>query len=478
MDCLLAIFLCCDDFLLQDLFSRLAKCQLAVPYLLTDPFTEKLTFPLWAMRSIVKEFFLRKSNGDLIQQTCPIVKYPMKIVSFLRLGTQQQFGKSKSKILNHVLSGGENDHFFHYDLAGGQHPCVLGSGLIDMCWYLPSGKKTDAFPEAITFLNLHGDARLYTKQCQVLSKISSICFAVVTENIAEVKPEIKAVLSSLNESGKLAFIIATKKEPPILKAEFCNSKTISLNKTAAQINTRIQNHIKYKLENVDVVAKKTIEGLCDNFDNDIEIDESSESCASGKHLANSIKRFLLQNSSNGRDAILSLQGKSWKDWASADKEQYRVTQAGNQTVGQYVEEVKQTKNSIRLQQLKQIEMLHVLVKSFITSLRKLRGSDYYMTRNYFLQFLKFELNYLSQNTISEKQHQFKLLRIEKQKGSCKLYNQEEETMDEKLLSLQEGINKTSLGLEHLLRELGQIYECAKTSKRYFSEYADLPGIVA
>ena len=481
MDCLLAIFLCCDDFLLQDLFSRLAKCQLAVPFLLTNPFTEKLTFPLWAMRSIVKEFFLRKSNGDLIQQTCPIVKYPMKIVSFLRLGAQQQFGKSKSKILNQVISGGDNDHFFHYDLVGGQHPCVLGSGLVDMCWYLPSGKKTDAFPEAITFLNLHGDARFYTKQCQVLSKISSICFTVVTENIVEVKPEIKAVLSSLNESDKLAFLIATKKEPPILKAEFCNSKTISLNKTAAQINTRIQNHIKYKLKNVDdKVAKKSIEGLCDNFDDDIEIDESSESCGNGKRLANSIKRILIQNSSNERDAMLSLQGKSWKDWASADKEQYRVTQAGNQTVGQYVEEVKQTKKSIRFQQQKQIEMLHDLVKSFVTSLRKLRGSDNFMTRNYFLQFLKLELNYLSQKNISEKQHQFKLLRIEKQKESSKSHNQDQEKIrideaNKKLVRLHEEIVKTSFGLEHLLRELGQIYECANTSK---SEYADLPGIVA
>ena len=477
MDCLLAIFLCCDDFLLQDLFSRLAKCQLAIPFLLTDPFTQKLTFPLWAMRSIVKEYFLRKSNGNLIQKTCPIVKNPMKIVSFLRLGVQQQFGKSKSKIFNQVISGRENDHFFHYDMAGGQRPCVLGSGLVDMSWYLPSGKITDAFPEAVTFLNLHGDARLYTKQCQVLSKISSVCFAVVTENIMEVKLEIKAVLSSLHESDKLAFLIATNKEPPMLKIEFRNSKTISLKKTAAQINTRIQNHIKYKLENVDVVAKKTIEGLCDNFEKDIEIDESSESCASGKRLANSIKGILLQNSSNERDVILPLQGKSWKDWASANKEQYRVTQAGDQTVGQYVEKVKEKKKSIRFQQLKQIEMLHVLVKSFVTSLRKLQGSDYYMTRNYFLQFLKLELNYLSQNNISEKQHQFKLLRIEKQKESHKLHK-EEETMDKKLLSLQEDINKTSLGLEHLLRELGQIYECAKTSKIYFSEYADLPGIVA
>ena len=482
MDCLLAIFLCCDDFLLQDLFSRLAKCQLAIPFLLTDPFTEELKFPLWAMRSIVKEFFLRKSNGNLIQQTYPIVKYPMKIVSFLRLGAkQQQLGRSKSKILNQVISGGDNDHFFHYDLAGGHHPCVLGSGLVDMCWYLPSGKTTDVFPEAITFLNLHGDARFYTKQCQVLSQISSVSFAIVTERDIKLKPEIKAVLNSLHEAGKLAFLSAFNEEPSILKAQFCNSKTISLTKNEAQINSSIQSHIKYKLEKVeDKVAKKSIEGLCDYFDHDVLIDELSESCAQGKQFANFIKDSLSTSSNKKRDVILPLQGKCWKDWASADKEHYRVTQKGNLTVDKYVEKVKQKKISIRLQQQKQIEILPALVQSFVTSLRRLQGSVNFMTRNYFLQFLKLELNYLSQNSISEKQHQFKLLRIEKQKESGKSHNQDEEKIriDQKLLSLQDDIVETSFGLEHLLRELGQIYECAKISKRHFREYADLPGIVA
>ena len=485
MDCLLAIFSCCDDFLLQNLFARLAKCQLAVPLLLTDPFTKKLTFPLWAMRSIVKEFFLRKSNGDLIQKTCPIVKYPMTIVSFLRLGAQQQFGRSKSKILNQVISGGDNDHFFHFYLAGGQHPCVLGGGLIDMCWYLPSGKTTDVFPEAITFLNLHGDARLYTKQCQILSQISSVCFAIVTESVIELKPEIKAVLNSLHEADKLTFLSATNEEPSILKTEFSNSKIISLKRNAAQINSSIQSHIKYKLEKVeDKVAKKSIEGLCDYFDHDILIDESSESCAQGKQFANFIKDTLSSMSDKKRDVILPLQGKCWKDWASADKEHYRVTKKGNLTVDKYVERVKQNKKIIRLQQLKQIEILPALVQNFITSLRRLQGSDTFMTRNYFMQFLKLELNYLSQNSISEKQHQFKLLRIEKEKESGKSHYPEAEknlidqNYNKKLVRLQEDIVETSFGLEHLLRELGQIYESAKSSERHFSEYADLPGIVA
>ena len=58
MDCLLALIHCSDNFLRQDLFSRLATCQIAVPLLLPHPDTRDPTLLMWAMRSIVKEFKL------------------------------------------------------------------------------------------------------------------------------------------------------------------------------------------------------------------------------------------------------------------------------------------------------------------------------------------------------------------------------------------------------------------------------------
>ncbi len=53
VDCIYALILCSDDFLRQDLLSRLAMCQLAVPLILPDPFTKELILPSWSMRSIV-----------------------------------------------------------------------------------------------------------------------------------------------------------------------------------------------------------------------------------------------------------------------------------------------------------------------------------------------------------------------------------------------------------------------------------------
>ena len=113
VDCLLSLFLCSDDFLRQDLYSRLAKCQLAVPFILPDPFTKELTLQLWGLRSIVKEWEYTKANSEVIKQTHPVISYEMPIVSFIRLGDHHEH-ISKSKILNDVISTSELSyaHFF------------------------------------------------------------------------------------------------------------------------------------------------------------------------------------------------------------------------------------------------------------------------------------------------------------------------------------------------------------------------------
>ena len=72
VDSLLAVLICSDNFLRQDLFSRLAKCQLAVPFILPDPFTKQLFIPLWALRSIIKEWRCIDSEDKVVEKTSTI----------------------------------------------------------------------------------------------------------------------------------------------------------------------------------------------------------------------------------------------------------------------------------------------------------------------------------------------------------------------------------------------------------------------
>ncbi len=93
----------------------MAKCQLAIPFLLPDPFTKKLNLPLWAMRSIIKEWKV----GKVKEHTEPIVHYRMPIVSFIRFGKHQRRCASKSSILNDIISDSQQNLFFRRNNPGG-----------------------------------------------------------------------------------------------------------------------------------------------------------------------------------------------------------------------------------------------------------------------------------------------------------------------------------------------------------------------
>ena len=238
VDCLLALIICSDDFLRQDLFSRLAKCQRAVPFLIPNPFTKELILPFWAMLSIIQEWKITTKENKIVEQTCHIVSYPMPIVTFLRIGTQQKH-VSKSKILNDIISESESPHnfFFHRDCSGGQYKRILGEGLVDMTWYLPNGSETDIFLDAITFLNLHGDARHHPEQAIILSHISSMCIVLITEENLDYDAAIPSLKKFNKSPGGIVILKSVAQKPKTLKQMFPQSFVIDLIKrnTAAQI---------------------------------------------------------------------------------------------------------------------------------------------------------------------------------------------------------------------------------------------------
>ena len=481
VDCLLSLILCSDDFLRQDLFSRLAKCQLAVPFILPDPFTKELTLPLWGLRSIIKKWDCTKADGEIVKITQPIISYKMPIVSFIRLGKHQENVRSKSAILNEVISDSHYDHFFHRDCKGGEFKLVLGEGLVDMCWYLPAGKTSDAFPDAVTFLNLHGDARDHPRQTRFLSQISSMCFVLLTEENLELDDEVKGSLKQFGSSpGGITILGSIEIIPKSLKKK----AMIDLKKkNVAGIKDAIRMQIKNKLDCSMIF--RSIDGCSHIEDTAILIDEHSTSYKEGLSRATKVKALILSNNSentasktkqgakqsgqsSAKDAFLPLQGETlWKAWAINDKEIQRQIHRGNKSVNDYTEEIKSKKTAIRKKQREQVESLTPVMKWFIVSLLELGGPSNRILRNYFLQCLKLELNNLSRESISVMQHQYqsarKELSILQESQNADAHNME--SLKKKLEDLQEDIISSSFGLEHFLRELGQVYEAAASESQ-------------
>ena len=504
VDSLLALLICSDDFLRQDLFSRLAKCQLAVPFILPDPFTKQLSLSLWTMHSIIKDWKCFEDIGGevkVVDKTSPIINCKTPIISFIRFGKHQRRGVSKSKLLNDVISDVEShyDHFFHYDCAGGRSKVVLGKGLVDTCWYLPSGKSNEAFHDVVTFLNLHGDARDYPQQSRFLSKISSMCFILLTEKSLKFEAEIIKILKGFASStGGITILNDTIKPPAQLIREMPHLKEniIKLNNlNADEIKTSVQRRIRKKIQ--DIGMKESIKTLKEHCniesaaikDCEIIVDEGNDYFKEGFKLASQIQNSIFTSykaneAASVKEKLLPLQGGPWRQWAKKEKELYRQAYKGKKKVDEYTDIISKEKQDLRQNQLKHVETLTPVMRTFITSLLKLEGASNKIVRRYFLQSLKLELDEFSRGRISEFQQQYQSTRIklsemqdEIRNGKKPANNEQVTQYKKEIETLQDHIIKESIGLEHLLRELGQIYE-ASAQQSPIPDLMRLPKVAA
>ena len=175
LDNLITLLHCCNNFLIQDVLTRLSTCQLAIPFLLPNPIDGSILYLLWGMREIIRAW---KYTDSKVSNECRIVDYPAPIVSFYKIG---QFQQSKSKIINEVISGSNADFFFHWDCEGGTTERFFVDGMAELCCYLPS-EKNNFYSDIIIFTNLRGDARKHIQQFNFMQKISFISCVLLQEN--------------------------------------------------------------------------------------------------------------------------------------------------------------------------------------------------------------------------------------------------------------------------------------------------------
>ena len=472
MDCLHALLLCCDDLLRQDLFSRLAKCQLSVPFLMPDPVKETLILPIWAMRSIIKEW---APHGQQ-QQSHSIVTYPMPIISFIRFGDNKSNGFSKSKILNSLISDIEKSPFFHYGCPGGQYPRVFSEGLVDMSWYLPSGKPSDTFDDAITFLNLHGDARKFPLQSKVLTQISSLCFVLIVNENIQFSSQDMALLKVLNDSHMgLQILNAASKKPSEIN-EFAHSQVINLsNKNGDIMKGALCQRIKFKMREVEQ-HKSIAEAACIIKSDYINIDENSEVIKMAFDYAQKIRNHIntVNDSKYFKDLVVPLQGKMlWQQWAVKNKELNRHCDIGDANHDAYSSQIENEMEMIREKQLEHVRSQSDVMNTFINTLFCLGHESDHTKRQYFLQTLNLLLNEDGRKRLSKLYINNQNLREELSKASSEC--PEKEITKKEYVTVQNRILEASFGLEHLFREIGQIYEAAhnvKEFKLYCSQLSD------
>ncbi|XP_063791254.1 up-regulator of cell proliferation-like [Pseudophryne corroboree] len=468
LDVLCALLHCSDSFLQQVIFSKMSMCQFAVPLLLPAGGGGPGTILLWPMRDIVKKWrppSLQSTKGFREES---LMNISMPVFSFMRLGN---CSLSKSKIINKVLSPTSNHHefFVHQAMESGYRPRTISEGLLEMSWFFPGGSENaNIFHEPTAVMNLRGDLCSNKTQLSFLTRISSAVF-IFAEKIQEKQCHLLAC--SGPDSSNYYFIVCptngnrdskeTKESLKVL-SKFLNVRTNHIlvkdqRKNEAEIVKEIQNVVK----NVSKTFPKPMTLVeIGNVANElgIHLDESLEECQKAKRLALKITNKITDVARYKKETM-TLQGEVWKKITSNEKELCRMRKQGDVHGEIYRSELKRKILELRQQQSQQ--ELQGDMKTFLSALTDLC----HMEKMYFLKWMKLFLDVIARSNSEELQTQYI-------KYSTNVVI---------LKQIDQRISASSLGIEHFLREVGQMHESnvlTLNQTQPEGKFSNLPSIAA
>ncbi|KAK9976903.1 hypothetical protein ABG768_018724 [Culter alburnus] len=438
LDIFTAVILCSDSFLQQEMIMKMSMCQFAVPLLLPNCDKNQIILMLWAMRDIVKKYRPHSLSDPSAFVEERIVLSDLPLVSFVRLG---RCNISKSETLNKLLSSPQQytETFVHFNMDCGNISKKLSNGLVEMAWYLPCGNKNiDVFPEPVAIANLRGDIQDFETQFSFLCEASTAVFVF---------------FESQHLDTQLISVPSQKSTPQLFFVGDSNNNKIKA--TVSKLNLKKSNFIFKASHNDAVFVDKIQSKLQDAVNSNnhkisvihlaeiarnmkILVDEDAEECQRAKTSADEITSEI-DDIVQFKKQELPLQGEILMKLAKLEKEECRLKKVGDKKIEDY-------KNDLHLQIKKLREEQYTLNMSasmgcFITAIST-------SERAYFLKWLRFALENQSHKVLPQ------LRDLYKQKCKDVCGNKAE------IAELDKKISNSSLGVEHFIREMSQLYEAA------------------
>uniref|UniRef100_A0A3B4AZ63 VLIG-type G domain-containing protein n=1 Tax=Periophthalmus magnuspinnatus TaxID=409849 RepID=A0A3B4AZ63_9GOBI len=442
MDLQMAVFHCSDSFLKQTLVTKLSQCQYALPLLVPDPFTEGIECPLWTLRQIKKTW--RKTQAeDNSKVTIPICTAQTPMVFCFRLGS---LSASKSQLINTLINDSHST-FYHRNCPGSTKSRLLFDGVAEIAWYCPAGKPNDTFTDCVAFCNLHGDGLTHDKQLKILMDKSSVNVVFVpTLRKDHVSSD---VMSVLLESPK-----------PLIVLHEDSSSTIKVKngKYKVGIKDRGQSDVSEELKSFlgDILS-----GPCESFqlesisNTGIRVDEQDPCCSKGLSAAREVMNTIQTvDVTTIKSSLFPRQGRLLQEWCRINKEQYCL---------QGDIEKERCKKQNELQKLREDQCnasTDDLMDTFVRHLASLSPTEreYYLTWTQILMDAHATENLSSiQQSYEQKLAEVLALKKKADKSSEGLKLEEAE-----LKKMSSKLQSATCGLEHIFREMEQIYEAHKS----------------
>ncbi|XP_059203419.1 interferon-induced very large GTPase 1-like [Centropristis striata] len=468
MDVQMAVFHCSDSFLKQNIITKLSQCQYALPLLVPDPVTMNIDCPLWTFRQITKTWKkteIKENSNTVTMKSMSICKAETAMVSFLRLGS---LSVSKSQLMNTLIND-RHSTFFHRNCPGSTKSRHLMDGVAEIAWYCPAGKPNDAFTDCIAFCNLHGDALTIAKQRDILTDKSSV--NVVLVPTLEKGDKSTAVISALLKSPKPLIVL--------IDDENCKVVEKKQGKYTMGLKDRSQSDVSEELKRI---IRRILSGPHESFRletmaevSGIRVDEDDEVCQNGKSAAMKVVNLLQgMDVSKIKETFLPCQGQLWHDWCKKNKELYHLKENIEK------EKCQKQKQLMQIRQKQIAASSSKLMKLFIESLSSLPSKD----KEYFLEWTQILIDALSTDDVSSihKSYDKKwsdILALKKKKHDKSDLLSSKQT---ELENISTKLQSATFGLEHIFREMGQIYEAhaslQKQTKRGKTDWSKYPELAA
>ncbi|XP_051744584.1 interferon-induced very large GTPase 1-like isoform X1 [Ctenopharyngodon idella] len=466
MDVQMAVFHCADGFLKQLMVTKLSQCQYALPLLVPDPFTQQIEFPLWTFRQINKSWKIRNTNNEIISQTYPVYKAETPMVSFFRLGS---VSSSKSELMNSLINEKHNT-FFHRNCPGSSRTRVLMDRVVEIAWFCPSGKHTDKFNDCVAFCNLHGDAGDHEKQLQILTEMASVNVVVLPQ--LDRNDRHAAIMQNLYKDKKPLICLFTEDETTVNEMKRGKFKFSLKDRNQSDVSEELRRAINECLSESSSTFR--LEDVSKH--SDIRVDEENdEDCRRGREAAQQMMSLLEKKDlTEIKESFLPHQGKLWHQWSQKNKELHRPQK---EEIEFDISEKQTEMKNIRKQQHE--SNIGEFMKLFIIEMNSADEHE----KIFFLKWLRILLYKYTSADLSDLHHKYNenwstVLKLKENTDESEQLKAEQT----ELKKISEELQAAPFGLEHIIREISQIYESCSSVKKNKKDlqfhFSSLPSLAA
>ncbi|XP_045168672.2 interferon-induced very large GTPase 1-like isoform X2 [Mercenaria mercenaria] len=448
---------CCDNMLQQLVYKKLYLCKIAVPFVHIDRLSLESKISIWPFRSLVVGSISGNQKESKSYET-ELLELPVKTVTLARFG-RTKF--SKSKLVNNLISDQIHDTFFNGDCPSGLAHRFFSNGTIEL-FFLPAvGNKNDSFSEAFSFFNMRGNIEtdFHDDVITLISDMTDTLVLVIDkESLVKKASSLKKVISHF-PSVVLVLDNPLKSQDKVKLKNFKDDSKIPLTPVGTHKGRESKN-LKEIVANVKVAVlsstktsvSKSLESRLNAIATNLRIDETDKECANGKLIASTIFKQMsdIEDKCKWKEIVIPSNYIYSQKLGVSVKRLYRLKN---------VEEIGNVEDEIYSARAKQLENVSEPMKLFINAVTD--NGQNPATLQYIFGWLSYFLERqkrdLLPRLIEENRICWKNLEILKKQGQS--HSELEMKRQIQLTEAsQKRIEDASLGIEHLFREAGHIYE--------------------